>query len=608
MLNYYALKQINASTPGAIIEMGFLSGDLDVLVNQQDRLADGIAASVVSFLGAAPAPEPSQPAGIAASATVLLMDVSGSMGESWGGGIKIESAKQAANHVIKMIKQESSVGETSHEVAVASFTNDATMNLGLTSDYDTAQRTIDGLAPLNRTNIGAGIQVANQALASAPPDAKRIIILLSDGLTNEGLPPDQILAGPVQEAAAAGTCIYTVGFGERGELDEQLLDAIAENAACGKYEYAGAPAELEKVYIRYRHESLGTIVAESEGQVAQGETVDAGGFDVRPEDGQAQGTLRWEDKSGLDLILIDPRGRRVKESDAGVSLVRYGNMIYVIIENPRPGRWLLQVFGADVPEEFLDYYAVVSVRERIGPPPANTGALLIGLGLTALVAIGLILLVTQSRRQPRSPIGIRVVTGQSSRPFASLRRGRLVIGRHPRCDMVLADPQVSASHAMIQRARQGYVLTDLNSRNGTYVNEQRMPQALLRGGERLRIGQTELVFVSERGGPTTRPSPYPHAGHSAHLAVLAGDQEYARYPVAPGTVLGRYEGCPVDLRSDALASRRHAQLDYQNGQWTITDLSSNNQTFVNGHPVRSQALEHGDEIRLGNTRMRFYTT
>jgi pSer/pThr/pTyr-binding forkhead associated (FHA) protein len=161
---------------------------------------------------------------------------------------------------------------------------------------------------------------------------------------------------------------------------------------------------------------------------------------------------------------------------------------------------------------------------------------------------------------------------------------------------------------MIQRTRYGYVLTDLNSKNGTYVNGQRTPQALLRGGERLRMGQTELAFVSGRAGRTTRPSPHAQTGHSAQLVVLAGDQEYARCPVAPGTVLGRYEGCPVDLRSDALASRRHAQLDYQNGQWIITDLSSDNQTFVNGYPVQSQALQHGDEIRLGNTRMQFSIT
>jgi pSer/pThr/pTyr-binding forkhead associated (FHA) protein/Mg-chelatase subunit ChlD/N-acetylmuramoyl-L-alanine amidase len=611
MLYNYALGEIRASTPGAIIEMGFLSGDLNVLVNQQDRLAEGIAASVVSFLASGPAVEPTQPVTPvrrgAQSATVLVVDASGSMREDWRGGVKIESAKQAATDVVNMIEQESSIGETGHQVAVASFSDDATLNLGLTDDYDAARGTIVRLAPLNRTNIGAGLQAANRALASAPPNAQRIIILLSDGLTNEGLPPDQILAGPVQEAAAAGTCIYTVGFGEPGELDEQLLRNIAAGAACGEYHYASAPAELEQVYIRLRHQSLGTIVGEFKGQVAQGETVDAGEVDVPRNQGQMHVTLHWPG-SDLDLILTDPRGRRMNETDPAVSLVKYGNMIYLIIENPRPGRWLLGVFGADVPEGILDYDAVVSVRERTGPPPTNAGAFMIGLGLTALVALGLVVAITQGQAQPRSAVGVRVVTGQASRPFAPLRRGRLAIGRHPRCDLVLPDRQVSASHAMVQRTRYGYVLTDLNSKNGTYINGQRAPQALLSGGERLRMGKTELVFVSGRAGPPTRPSPYAQTGHSAHLTVLAGDQEYARYPVAPGTVLGRYEGCPVDLRSDALASRRHARLDYQNGQWSITDLSSDNQTFVNGYPVHLQALQHGDEIRLGNTRMRFYTT
>jgi pSer/pThr/pTyr-binding forkhead associated (FHA) protein len=62
----------------------------------------------------------------------------------------------------------------------------------------------------------------------------------------------------------------------------------------------------------------------------------------------------------------------------------------------------------------------------------------------------------------------------------------------------------------------------------------------------------------------------------------------------------------VDLTADAMVSRRHARLDYQRGEWTITDLGSGNKTFVNNRPVSSEALGDGDEVRLGNTRMRFY--
>jgi adenylate cyclase len=62
----------------------------------------------------------------------------------------------------------------------------------------------------------------------------------------------------------------------------------------------------------------------------------------------------------------------------------------------------------------------------------------------------------------------------------------------------------------------------------------------------------------------------------------------------------------VDLSADALVSQQHARLDYQAGQWVITDLDSRNGTFVNGQRVQSQVLRNGDEVQLGNTRMRFY--
>ena len=547
------------------------------------------------------------PSEVAASATVLLVDVSGSMGENWRGGVKIESAKNAATDVINMIEQESQVGESDHQVAVATFTNDAHLDLGLTTDYASARSVVAGLEPLNMTNIGAGLQVANQALASTPTTTQKIVILLSDGLTNEGLSPAEILAGPVQEAAAAGTCIYTVGFGEPGDLDETLLRQIAEGSGCGTYTYASTPAELEQIYIRLRHQALGQIIGEFEGQIAQGETADVGQVDVPRNQGELYITLNWPG-SDLDLILTDPRGRPVDENYPGVSFVKYERLIYLIVENPSAGLWQLQAYGAEVTEGILDYAAIVSVRERTEPPPTNISMILLFVGLVVVMGLVIVLVVTQQQQRPRlAPAVVQVVSGQAVRPFVALRRKQLIIGRDSRCGMVLPGPQVSTRHAMIQQTPQGYVLTDLGSRNGTFVNGQRVQQALLRGGERLRIGRTELDFaIPGTGAVPVSPSQPPVGAATAYLAVMAGEQEFARYPVTPGTMLGRYTGCPVDLNADALVSHQHARLDYQAGQWIVTDLGSGNGTFVNGQQVRQQALRHGDELQVGNTRMRFY--
>jgi len=172
--------------------------------------------------------------------------------------------------------------------------------------------------------------------------------------------------------------------------------------------------------------------------------------------------------------------------------------------------------------------------------------------------------------------------------------------------MVLSDPTVSARHALIQPTPYGYVLTDLGSRNGTFVNGQRIQQALLRGGERLRMGNTEIIFSMTAGAAPAMPSPSFSTRPAAYLAVMAGDQEFTRCAVPSGAILGRYPGCPVDLSADALVSQQHARLDYRAGQWVITDLGSRNGTYVNGQRVQSQALRNGDEVQLGNTRMRFY--
>jgi N-acetylmuramoyl-L-alanine amidase len=56
MHQYYAFLKIHPETPGAIIELGFMAADRDILVNEPDRLADGIVAGLLCFLDRASAP------------------------------------------------------------------------------------------------------------------------------------------------------------------------------------------------------------------------------------------------------------------------------------------------------------------------------------------------------------------------------------------------------------------------------------------------------------------------------------------------------------------------------------------------------------------------
>ncbi len=71
------------------------------------------------------------------------------------------------------------------------------------------------------------------------------------------------------------------------------------------------------------------------------------------------------------------------------------------------------------------------------------------------------------------------------------------IGRHPYNQISLDDPAVSRYHCWITLCETGFVVEDLGSTNGTYVNGVRVVKRTLRGGERVQVGRTEFVFVEE---------------------------------------------------------------------------------------------------------------
>jgi hypothetical protein len=65
---------------------------------------------------------------------------------------------------------------------------------------------------------------------------------------------------------------------------------------------------------------------------------------------------------------------------------------------------------------------------------------------------------------------------------------RLLIGRHPACDIVVADPSVSRRHAQLTFRDGVWILQDLASTNGTAVNGERVGRAALHSGDLLELG------------------------------------------------------------------------------------------------------------------------
>lgn len=73
-------------------------------------------------------------------------------------------------------------------------------------------------------------------------------------------------------------------------------------------------------------------------------------------------------------------------------------------------------------------------------------------------------------------------------------RPTTIIGRLPECDVVLTDPATSRRHARVLRRDGAWLIEDLGSTNGTFVNDERVTERVLQDGDRITIGTTVLGF------------------------------------------------------------------------------------------------------------------
>ncbi len=77
-----------------------------------------------------------------------------------------------------------------------------------------------------------------------------------------------------------------------------------------------------------------------------------------------------------------------------------------------------------------------------------------------------------------------------------LTPGKNVIGTSADCDVVLTDQYMSSRHSTINYEEGRFTLIDLDSTNGTYVNEKRVAREELIDNDKIRLGRTDLKFKS----------------------------------------------------------------------------------------------------------------
>ena len=196
------------------------------------------------------------------------------------------------------------------------------------------------------------------------------------------------------------------------------------------------------------------------------------------------------------------------------------------------------------------------------------------------------------------------------------------IGREPANNIVVENLLVSGYHARIDPAGKDYVLTDLQSKNGTFLNGERVTSTKLKNGDQILIGKHTLVFTLDPAEIQEDPK---LTEETVFIQVAQGDPEpSAEEAEAPG------------LASTAVSAERPAVLTFVSGgsgeyeiKRKLVRLGKGNEAdipigglFTTGYHLSpagrtkvkvngvqigsSHRLREFDNIEIGPARLQFY--
>ncbi len=223
---------------------------------------------------------------------------------------------------------------------------------------------------------------------------------------------------------------------------------------------------------------------------------------------------------------------------------------------------------------------------------------------------------------------------EAKRTSVPLTRDDYTIGRKEGNTIRLTERNVSREHAKIRKSQNGagshspdspFLLEDMNSYNGVYVNGLRVAQPQkLQHGDLIQIGDYRIILQDEAltedagmNNATTQDmkSTVPAGVVSRaslllerpnRLVMLAGPTPGAEFPLDKDrTTIGRAEDCTISVNHNSV-SRLHCEVhSLGEGRYEVVDKGSSNGVRVNGSDLRRSIVEPGDIIELGDVRFRF---
>lgn len=193
-----------------------------------------------------------------------------------------------------------------------------------------------------------------------------------------------------------------------------------------------------------------------------------------------------------------------------------------------------------------------------------------------------------------------------------LKLGHMTIGRNPACDIVLKnDKSVSSKHAVIKTVGRKSTIEDLDSTNGTFLENKRIGRHELRHGDTIIIGEYELRYrdvveldAPAFGGRPAAPAPPPETTQEKTRIITA----YAQLIALEGKDKGK--SVPLVKEETVLDNpgKSPARISRTSHGYVLSAQAGPGEPRLNDKPVQpgGQLLENGDIIDVAGTRYQLH--
>ncbi|MCB9113279.1 MAG: FHA domain-containing protein, partial [Anaerolineales bacterium] len=223
---------------------------------------------------------------------------------------------------------------------------------------------------------------------------------------------------------------------------------------------------------------------------------------------------------------------------------------------------------------------------------------------------------------------VTLIDSQSQSPPREfeLTAPEVVVGREDDVDFTIPSPTVSRRHARFVREGDVYMLEDLGSSNGTFVNGKKISQRVpLHSGDEIRLGRVITLGYeapeAEKDPMATSVSSKPakpigsmqtvigeepliskaFTGAPELVIAIAGEDPQTHSLSKQSITIGRVPGNDIVVPSQIVSSR-HARLEKADGGYKVSVLpEAKNPVLFEGRPLEgSRILRHGDILRIGS--------